>query len=79
MPGMDGYEVARRLRARPDGEETCLIALTGWSQEQDQLQSREAGFDFHMSKPADFEELQRILQVLSAAAEVGVSWRAAHG
>ncbi|HEY4556030.1 MAG TPA: ATP-binding protein, partial [Lysobacter sp.] len=51
MPGMDGYEVARHLRADERTREVVLIALTGWSQAQDRERSREAGFDHHLSKP----------------------------
>ena len=61
MPGMDGYEVARRMRARPDGGALLLIALTGWGQAQDQALSRQAGFDHHLVKPADIEQLQALL------------------
>ncbi|MGY3266342.1 hybrid sensor histidine kinase/response regulator [Lysobacter sp. HA35] len=75
MPGMDGYEVARRIREHPAGEQVGLVALTGWSQEQDKARTREAGFDFHMTKPADFAELQRILQLMSTAADVGFAWQ----
>ncbi len=53
LPGMDGHEVARRLRARPDFERTLLVALTGWGQETDRQKSREAGFDRHLVKPVD--------------------------
>ncbi|WP_205289321.1 hybrid sensor histidine kinase/response regulator [Lysobacter sp. TY2-98] len=74
MPGMDGYEVARRIRELAVDARPRLIALTGWSQLSDQARTREAGFDFHMSKPADFAELQRILELLShpSRAEVAV-------
>jgi CheY-like chemotaxis protein len=61
MPGMDGYEVARRMRARPGGAALLLIALTGWGQAQDQALSRQAGFDHHLVKPADIEQLQALL------------------
>src|SRR5262249_33435718 len=53
MPGIDGYEVARRIRARSDDRAVLLIALTGWSQEQDHKRSREAGFDHHLVKPVE--------------------------
>jgi DNA-binding response OmpR family regulator len=59
----------------PRGEQVGVIALTGWGQESDQARTRQAGFDFHMTKPADFSELQRILQLLSTAVEVGMAWR----
>jgi CheY-like chemotaxis protein len=61
MPGMDGFEVARRLRARPGGKRLLLIALTGWGQTEDQLRSRAAGFDHHVVKPPDVERLRELL------------------
>jgi PAS domain S-box-containing protein len=61
MPGMDGYEVARRLRARPWGHELLLVALTGWGQEDDRRRTRQAGFDHHFTKPVDPDELDRVL------------------
>ena len=53
MPGLDGYEVARRLRALKRGEPLRIIAVTGWGQEADRTRSREAGFDVHLVKPVD--------------------------
>jgi CheY-like chemotaxis protein len=50
LPGMDGHEVARRLRGRPRFEHTTLVALTGWGQESDRRRSQEAGFDHHLVK-----------------------------
>lgn len=61
MPGMDGYEVAQRIRNSPMCRATTLIALTGWGQEEDRLRSQAAGFDYHLIKPADFDVLQSIL------------------
>jgi CheY-like chemotaxis protein len=61
MPGMDGYEVARRMRAHPGGRDLVLIALTGWGQAEDRELSRQAGFDRHLVKPADVEQLQQLL------------------
>jgi PAS domain S-box-containing protein len=61
MPGMDGYEVAREIRARADGTSALIVALTGWGQEDDRRRSREAGFDHHLVKPADLETLERVL------------------
>jgi signal transduction histidine kinase/ActR/RegA family two-component response regulator len=72
MPGMDGYEVARRLRQQPHGRELTLIALSGWGQEQDQRRTREAGFDHHFVKPADLPRLQSLLVSLSEGARPGV-------
>ena len=58
MPGMDGYEVARRLRQTPGLEGVLLVALTGWGQEHDRRRSKEAGFDHHLTKPADPQALR---------------------
>jgi PAS domain S-box-containing protein len=61
MPGMDGYEVARRIRKHPQLKDVKLIAVTGYGQEADRLQSQEAGFDYHMVKPVDAQKLQELL------------------
>jgi PAS domain S-box-containing protein len=61
MPGMDGYEVARRLRASEAGRELKLVAQTGWAQEEDRRRTREAGFDAHLAKPVDVTLLQQVL------------------
>lgn len=61
MPEMDGYEVARRIRARPAHRELLLIALTGWGQEGDHQRSGEAGFDHHLVKPPDIAKLRELL------------------
>jgi signal transduction histidine kinase len=61
MPGMDGYEVARRLRASSAHADVLLIALTGWGQEHDQYRARAAGFDLHMIKPPDLDVLYDVL------------------
>jgi CheY-like chemotaxis protein len=53
LPEMDGYEVARRLRADPVTAGTVLVALTGWGSEDDKRKSKEAGFDVHLTKPVD--------------------------
>jgi PAS domain S-box-containing protein len=62
LPGMDGYEVARRLRQLPNLENAFVIAVTGYSQEEDRRRSREAGFDHHVVKPADADTLQALLR-----------------
>jgi signal transduction histidine kinase/CheY-like chemotaxis protein len=63
MPGMDGYEVARRIRANPANRGISLIALTGWGQEEDRRRSVAAGFNHHLVKPADIEQLRQLLTV----------------
>jgi PAS domain S-box-containing protein len=64
MPEMDGYEVARAIRSRADGERVPLVALTGWGQEEDRRRARAAGFDHHLVKPADIDALQALLSSL---------------
>jgi len=61
LPGIDGYEVARRLRSHAQLERVKLIAVTGYGQEADRLQSQEAGFDYHLVKPVDAQKLQDLL------------------
>jgi PAS domain S-box-containing protein len=61
MPGMDGYEVARRLRETPAFAGRAIAALTGWGQEADRRRTREAGFDHHLVKPVDPAELETLL------------------
>lgn len=61
MPRMNGYEVAKTLRARPRGGELTLVAVTGWGREHDQRRSAEAGFDRHMTKPVDPATLEAFL------------------
>jgi signal transduction histidine kinase/ActR/RegA family two-component response regulator len=61
LPGMDGYEVAKRLRAQEGLGEVALVALTGYGQEEDRLRAAEAGFDHHLVKPVDLEVVQEIL------------------
>jgi two-component system, sensor histidine kinase len=65
MPGMDGYELARRIRERPDTSGSALIALTGWGQDSDRHLTRAAGFDHHLIKPVDFEHMQAVLASLT--------------
>ena len=67
MPGMNGYEVARVLRARFPEHRATLVALTGWGQEDDRRRAREAGFDHHLVKPADIDALQRLLHSIENA------------
>ena len=68
MPGMDGYEVARYVRQQPAFDETKLVALTGWGQEDDRRLAREAGFDHHLVKPVDPIKLEDLLASLTVPA-----------
>jgi CheY-like chemotaxis protein len=61
LPGMDGYEIARRFRAEPDGHRVLLVALTGYGSSTDRDRSRQAGFDLHLLKPVDPQALKSLL------------------
>ena len=61
LPRMNGYEVARRLREQSD-RHYQLIALTGWGQQEDRERAQEAGFDHHLVKPVDVDQLARLLE-----------------
>jgi CheY-like chemotaxis protein len=69
LPGIDGYEVARRLRQHPDLKKVKLIAVTGYGQDADRLQSQEAGFDYHLVKPVDSQKLEEVLLGLMKLSE----------
>jgi CheY-like chemotaxis protein len=60
LPGVNGYEICRAMRATPWGRHALIVALTGWGQEQDRKRAEEAGFDRHIVKPIDDEELRRL-------------------
>ena len=62
LPGMDGYQVAGALRSLPDLHGALIVALTGYGQESDRQRSRQAGFDNHLVKPVDLEELRRLIE-----------------
>ena len=62
LPEMTGYEVARRIRSSPIGKSTCLIAVTGWGAEKDRDAAKEAGFNAHITKPVDLDEVARLLE-----------------
>jgi CheY-like chemotaxis protein len=61
MGDMNGYEVARRIRAQPWGAQIRLIAMTGWGREDDKRAALEAGIDHHLTKPVDLAELERLV------------------
>ncbi len=66
MPGMNGYEVARAIRKMPDAGNPALVALTGWGGEADRLLSKNAGFDQHLTKPADIAVIEKMLSDLDS-------------
>jgi DNA-binding response OmpR family regulator len=61
LPRLNGYDACRLIREQPWGANMILIAVTGWGQEEDRRRSREAGFDGHLVKPVDLDELTRLL------------------
>jgi CheY-like chemotaxis protein len=61
LPGMSGYEAARKIKAASLGRKIVMVALSGWSQPEDLERSYAAGIDHHLVKPVDFEALKRIL------------------
>jgi PAS domain S-box-containing protein len=61
LPGMDGYELAMRLRAHGSCRVTVLVALTGYGRDEDKRRAMEAGFDHHLTKPVDYEAVDRLL------------------
>ncbi|RFP14529.1 MULTISPECIES: ATP-binding protein [unclassified Duganella] len=60
MPGMDGYETARAIRQRPGADGILMIALTGWGQGDARRRSGEAGFDHHLVKPVELDQIVRL-------------------
>ncbi len=68
LPKLNGYEAARRIRQQPWGKSMVLVALTGWGQEEDKRKSSEAGFNGHLVKPVDFDDLMKLLAKIAASA-----------
>lgn len=62
LPGIDGYEVARRLRKMPESDKLLIVAVTGYGQTEDCRRSKEAGFDEHLLKPVAFESLKELFR-----------------
>jgi PAS domain S-box-containing protein len=65
LPDIDGYQLARSIRATPWGEEAQLVAITGWGQEEDRRRAAEVGFDHHLTKPVAAEALDQLLRSVS--------------
>ncbi len=70
LPGIDGYEVARRLRLTGASRRALLVAVTGYGQDDDRRKSREAGFDYHLVKPLGFQHLEILLHQTSKAVPI---------
>jgi CheY-like chemotaxis protein len=74
LPGLDGYQIAIRLKQQPASSSTRLIAVTGYGGAEDRRRAEAAGFDHHLTKPVDLDELERLL-----AAEAALLRRDASG
>lgn len=73
LPGKNGYEVAKELRAAPDLKQPVLVAISGYGQDGDRERSQEAGFQHHLVKPVDFVAIQALLESLEPSAAGGLS------
>jgi PAS domain S-box-containing protein len=70
LPRLDGHEACRRIRAQSWGKDLLLVALTGWGQEEDRQESRDAGFDTHLVKPVDDKVLLKLLASVPSSTDV---------
>lgn len=66
LPGMSGYEVAKRVRANPALQDAVLVAMTGHGQAEDKKETRAAGFAYHLVKPVEPDVLQKLLAQIAA-------------
>ena len=66
MPKLGGYEAARIIREQPWGKRMFLVALSGWGHHLDQQRSKESGFDAHLTKPAKYEKLMEVLDLVAS-------------
>ena len=73
LPGKNGYDLARELRARY-GPDVFLAAITGWGHDEDKTRAREAGFDVHISKPADASVIERVLACAAGGDACNLCW-----
>ncbi|HEY1379601.1 MAG TPA: response regulator [Gemmataceae bacterium] len=73
LPGMDGFQVARRLRDAADTKGAVIVAVTGYGREEDRVRSREAGFDHHLVKPVDVDTLCDLLAAASRSLSNGAA------
>ena len=67
LPGIDGFEVAQRVRAIPSCRNVTLVALTGYGRSEDKERTRAAGFDHHLTKPVEIDALQGLVATLAKA------------
>ena len=68
MPGLDGYETVTRIRQQRGSTHVILVAVTGWTREEDKRRAYECGFDLHVAKPMTDEALQQLLALLDPSA-----------
>jgi CheY-like chemotaxis protein len=73
MPGMNGFELAERIRQRPEFNEVVLVAQTGWGTQEYRSRSRDCGIDHHLVKPVEFESLVNLLADVRRAPEQSIS------
>jgi CheY-like chemotaxis protein len=66
MPGKDGFQVAREIRAQDATRDAVLVALTGWGAQEDRARTRSAGFDHHLTKPAGLAAVESVLAQIAA-------------
>lgn len=71
LPGVDGYELARRVRAEPGGDQFYLVALTGYGGPEGKARAAVAGFDLQLTKPVDVNELSRVVSGSKADLKLG--------
>nr|WP_255428189.1 response regulator [Ramlibacter cellulosilyticus] len=71
LPDMTGYDVAKRMRLLPSMQKTLLVALTGWGTEDDRQRTRDAGFDRHLTKPAELPAVEELLRAAAQAKRDG--------
>ena len=64
MPGMDGYAAAANIRQKAKNLQTIIVAVTGWTREEDKRRAYEAGFDLHATKPMEFGQVKELLSIL---------------
>jgi len=67
LPDMTGYDVAKRMRMLPSMQKTLLVALTGWGTQDDRQRTRDAGFDRHLTKPAELPAVEELLRAAEQA------------
>ena len=65
MPKLNGFDLARKIREQPWGKDILLVALSGWGQQEDRRRSKEAGFNHHLVKPLDFDELAAVMKTIA--------------